>query len=105
MHVSIMIILLPKRKFEVPVQAACISPDVLRGKDISEIANIPITEGNHNLKRGDPIEIQEDKLETPFITINGDVSKVKRIGSAMKTGEILVNGDVGCLLYTSPSPR
>jgi formylmethanofuran dehydrogenase subunit C len=89
------IVLIPKRKFEVPVQAACISPDVFKGKDTSEIANFPVTEGNRNLKLGDLFEIQEDNLETPYITINGDVSKVKRIGQAMKAGEILVNGDCG----------
>jgi formylmethanofuran dehydrogenase subunit C len=90
-----MIILIPKRKFEVPVQAACISPDVFKGKDTAEIANLPVTEGNRNVKLGDLFEIQEDNLETPYITINGDASKVKRIGEAMKTGEILINGDVG----------
>ena len=90
-----MIILIPKRKFEVPVQAACISPDVFKGKDTAEIANLPVTEGNRNLKLGDLFEIQEDNLETPYITINGDVGKVKRIGQGMKTGEILVNGNAG----------
>jgi len=90
-----MIVLIPKRKFEVPVQAANISPDVFKGKTTAEIANLPVTEGNRNLKLGDLFEIQEDKLETPYITINGDVGKVKRIGQAMKTGEILVNGDCG----------
>jgi len=90
-----MIILTPKRKFEVPVQAACITPDVFKGKDITEISNLPLTEGNRNLKLGDLFEIQEDHLETPYITINGDAGKVKRIGQAMKTGEIVVNGDCG----------
>jgi len=90
-----MIILTPKRKFEVPVQAAYISPDVFKAKDIPEISNLPVTEGNRNLKLGNLFEIQEDNLETPYITINGDASKVKRIGQAMKTGEILVNGDCG----------
>jgi formylmethanofuran dehydrogenase subunit C len=90
-----MIILTPKRKFQVPVQAASISPDVFKCKDSAEIAKLPVTEGNRNLKLGDLFEIQEDHLETPFITINGDVNKVKRIGQGMKTGEILVNGDCG----------
>jgi formylmethanofuran dehydrogenase subunit C len=90
-----MIILTPKRKFEVPVQAACISPDVFKGKESTEIANLPVTEGNRNLKLGDLFEIQEDNREAPYITINGDASKVKRIGQAMKTGEIAVNGDCG----------
>ncbi|HUJ84180.1 MAG TPA: formylmethanofuran dehydrogenase subunit C [Candidatus Acidoferrales bacterium] len=90
-----MIILTPKRKFEVPVQAACISPDFFKGKDTTQISNFPVTEGNRNLKLGDLFEIQEDHLETPYITINGDAGKVKRIGQAMKTGEIVVNGDCG----------
>jgi len=90
-----MIVLIPKRKFEVPVQAASISPDVFKGKTTAEIANLPVTEGNRNLKLGDLFEIKEDNLEAPYITINGDVSKVKRIGQGMKTGEILVNGDCG----------
>jgi formylmethanofuran dehydrogenase subunit C len=90
-----MITLVPLRKFEVPVQAACISPDVFKGKDTAEIANLPVTEGNRNLKLADLFEIQEDSLEMPDITVNGDVSKVKRIGQAMKSGEIVVNGDCG----------
>jgi formylmethanofuran dehydrogenase subunit C len=90
-----MITLIPKRKFDVPVQAACISPDVFRDKSTAEIANLPVTEGNRNLLLGDLFEIQEDTAETPYITINGDVSKVKRIGTGMKSGEILVNGDCG----------
>jgi formylmethanofuran dehydrogenase subunit C len=90
-----MITLIPKRKFDVPVQAACISPDVFKGKTTSEIANMPVTEGNRYVKLGDLFEIQKDNLETPSITINGDAGKVKRIGQDMKTGEILVNGDCG----------
>jgi formylmethanofuran dehydrogenase subunit C len=90
-----MITLTPKRKFEVPVQAACISPDVFKGKTIKEIANLPLTEGNRSLTLGDLFEIKEDNAETPAITINGDAGKVKRIGTGMKTGEIVINGDVG----------
>ncbi len=90
-----MITLTPKRKFDVPVQAACINPDVFKGKTVAEITNMPVTEGNRNLKLGDLFEIQQDNLEAPDITINGDAGKVKRIGQAMKTGEIVVNGDCG----------
>jgi formylmethanofuran dehydrogenase subunit C len=90
-----MITLIPKRKFDVPVQAACISPDVFKGKTIEEIANLPVTEGNRALTLGDLFEIQQDNAETPAITINGDAGKVKRIGTGMKTGEIVINGDVG----------
>jgi formylmethanofuran dehydrogenase subunit C len=90
-----MITLTVKRKFEVPIQAANISPDIFKGKDTAEIANLPVTEGNQQLKLCDLFEIQEDNIETPTITINGDASKVKRVGQEMKTGEILINGDIG----------
>ncbi len=90
-----MITLVPRRKFEVPVQAACISPDVFKGKTTAEIANLPVTEGNQPLKLSDLFEIAEDNAETPAITINGDCGKVKRIGSCMTGGEIVVNGDCG----------
>jgi formylmethanofuran dehydrogenase subunit C len=90
-----MITLTPLRKFDVPVEAACISPDVFKGKDTAEIANMPVTEGNRQLKLCSLFEIKEDNAETPAITINGDVSKVKRIGQGMKTGEIVINGDAG----------
>jgi len=90
-----MITLTPLKKFDVPIEAACISPDVFKGKDTAEIANLPVTEGNRPLKLCSLFEITEDNAETPTITINGDVSKVKRIGQGMKTGEIVINGDVG----------
>ena len=53
-----------------------------------------VTEGNRNLKLGDLFEIQEDTSK-PLYHLTGDVSKVKRIGALMKTGEIVINGDVG----------
>ena len=90
-----MITLIPKKQFDVPVQAACISPDVFKGKSIKEIADMPLTEGNRLIKLGELFEIQEDNTPAPDITINGDVGKVKRIGQGMKTGEIVINGDAG----------
>jgi formylmethanofuran dehydrogenase subunit C len=90
-----MIILTPLRKFEVPVQAACISPDKFQGKTAGEIAQSQLTEGNQQLKLGDLFTIEETPEEKPNITINGDVEKVKRIGQGMKTGEIVINGNVG----------
>jgi formylmethanofuran dehydrogenase subunit C len=90
-----MISLTPLKQFEVPVQAACISPDVFKGKTTKEIAALPITEGNRPMTLGDLFKIQEDNQPTPDITLTGDFSKVKRIGQGMKTGEIVVNGNAG----------
>ncbi len=90
-----MIVLTPLKEFQVPVQTACISPDVFQGKTPAEIAQLDVTEGNRHLKLGDLFKIEETPDKTPSITINGDVGKVKRIGQGMKTGEIVINGNVG----------
>lgn len=90
-----MITLTPLKKFQFPVQAECISPDVFQGKDTAEIANLPVYEGNKPKKLGDLFKIEDDGGDTQSITINGDVSEVRRIGQGMKTGEIVINGNAG----------
>lgn len=90
-----MIVLTPLKKFTFPVNAECISPDVFQGKDTAEIANLIVFEGNKQKKLSDLFKIEEDNAVTPSITINGDVSEVRRIGVGMKNGEILINGNVG----------
>jgi formylmethanofuran dehydrogenase subunit C len=92
---SKMITLTPLKKFEVPIDARCINPDVFAGKSVTEIAELPVYEGNRKQKLGDLFKIEKTSAETPDITINGDASKVKRIGMEMKNGEIVVNGDAG----------
>ena len=90
-----MIVLTPLRKFTFPINADCINPDLFQGKDTTEIANLPVFEGNKQKKLSDLFKIEEDNAATPNITINGDVSEVRKIGTGMKTGEILINGNVG----------
>ena len=89
-----MVTLTPLKEFEVPVTATCISPDVFEGKSAAEIAQLPIYEGNREKKLCNLFKI-EDTENTQCITINGDVSKVKRIGMEMQTGEIIINGNSG----------
>jgi len=93
-----MITLAPLKKYEVPVMGACINPEVFEGKSVAEIAELPIYEGNRRKKLGDLFKIEKDSAETPSITINGDVGKVKRIGVNMEKGEIVINGNVGMYL-------
>jgi formylmethanofuran dehydrogenase subunit C len=90
-----MITLTPLKKFKYPVQAECISPDIFQGKTPAEIEALPIHEGNQPMKLGDLFKIEESAAETPSITINGDVSEVRRIGQSMKTGEIVISGNAG----------
>jgi formylmethanofuran dehydrogenase subunit C len=90
-----MITLTPLREFRFPVIAECINPDVFKGKSADEIAALNVWEGNKQKKLADLFKIEETPEETPNITINGNVEKVRRIGSGMKSGEIVINGNVG----------
>ena len=90
-----MILLTPLKKFQFPVIAECINPDVFQDKSQAEIAALDVWEGNRKKKLGDLFKIQEDPAETPNITLNGDNSEVRRIGLSMTSGEIVVTGNAG----------
>lgn len=90
-----MIVLTPFKKFQFPIHAECINPDVFKGKSIAEITSLSVWEGNRKKKLGDLFKIEEVSINTPSITINGDVSKVRRVGQGMETGEIVINGNAG----------
>jgi formylmethanofuran dehydrogenase subunit C len=90
-----MIVLTPLRKFQFPVIAECISPDVFQGKTLDEIAALTLWEGNKQKTLDNLFKIEENTAESPNITINGDVSEVRRIGMGMKNGEIVINGNTG----------
>jgi len=90
-----MIVLTPLKKFQFPIHAECVNPDVFQGKSVAEIASLTVWEGNKKKKLGDLFKIEETSAETPNITINGDASEVRRVGQGMKQGEIVINGDAG----------
>ena len=90
-----MIVLTPLKKFQFPIHAECINPDVFQGKSVKEIASLTIWEGNKKKKLGDLFKIEETPDVTPHITINGDASEVRRVGQGMKNGEIVINGNAG----------
>jgi len=92
------ITLYPKRSFKVPVEAECISPDVFAEKSASEIATLQIWEGNRKRTLSDLFKIKHESnppSEESSIRICGDVSKVRKIGAKMSTGNIIVEGDAG----------
>jgi len=94
-----MINLQPAKAFRFPIIAECINPDVFHGKTPEEIMELKIWEGNKQKKLGGIFKVEEIKTENSSeneaITIKGDVSKVRRIGAGMKSGEITVYGNVG----------
>lgn len=94
-----MIVLTPIREFKVPVFAECISPDVFEGKNLAQIGQLLIYEGNREKKLQELFKVEETEtaegIAEPAITIQGDVSRVKYIGARMTKGEIIINGSVG----------
>jgi formylmethanofuran dehydrogenase subunit C len=93
-----MIILYPKKEFKFPIIAECINPDIFCDKAPKEIEELKIWEGNKQKTLGELFKVEEIKMENPqekeIITINGNISKVRRIGAGMKNGEIIVHSDV-----------
>lgn len=80
------------------LEAESITPDNFKGKSEKEINELRLFHGNEKLTikdfftvKGDP----GDNLNEIEIEINGDLSKVKRIGEGMSGGKIIINGDVG----------
>lgn len=89
------ITLTPITELKYPIIAECITPASFQGKTLAEIAALPIYEGNQQKTLCDVFKIEQDKADTPTIVINGNVSKVRRIGHRMKEGEIVINGNAG----------
>lgn len=95
-----MIKLSPIKEFKYPVIAECINPDIFNGKTGEEIQKLEVWEGNKQKKLADLFKIEENKTENQpeketVITVQGNLSEVRRIGAGMKSGEIAIHGDVG----------
>jgi formylmethanofuran dehydrogenase subunit C len=90
-----MIILTPLKPFRYPIYAENINPDIFQGKSLKEISELPIFEGNKKKELVKLFKIEESPEESTNITINGDASEVRKIGTGMKNGEIVINGNVG----------
>jgi formylmethanofuran dehydrogenase subunit C len=94
-----MITLFPLKEFKFPIMTENFTPDSFHGKTIGEIEKLQLWEGNKQRKLADLFKVEETKpeasQETDTLTIRGDANKVRRIGAGMKSGEILIYGNVG----------
>jgi formylmethanofuran dehydrogenase subunit C len=102
------IILTPKDKIGIMVEAEVIRPDIMYGKRKDEIEVLPVWQGPNRMSLCDffNVEVRESGLpddrgpkenssEETSILIEGDVSRVKRIGQEMKFGKIEIQGSAG----------
>jgi formylmethanofuran dehydrogenase subunit C len=77
----------------VPLEANSITPDYFLGKTVAEIAILTVFAGNEAARLGDFFSIAGDG--TAEIVVEGDLARVKHIGSGMSQGRIILRGDVG----------
>jgi formylmethanofuran dehydrogenase subunit C len=94
-----MVTLYPLKKFKFPIIAECINPDIFQDKTREEIEKLKIWEGNKQKKLRELFRVEEIRAEQQpektATSIYGDVSKVRRIGAYMTSGEIAIHGDAG----------
>lgn len=90
-----MVKLYPCKEFRFPIVAECINPEVFRGKTSKEIEMLKVWEGNKQRKLSELFKIEMADGDAENIVIQGDLSKVRKIGAGMKSGEITIHGNVG----------
>ena len=91
------ITLKPKKEIKISVEAENISPDRFAGKSEKEIQGIEIWVGNQRTTLGDLFSIKVEgsgSAADTKIIIEGDLSRVKRIGEGMTAGFIIIKGNV-----------
>jgi formylmethanofuran dehydrogenase subunit C len=93
------IMLTPKDKIGIMVEAEVIRPDVMYGKRKEEIEALPVWQGPDRMSLCDffDVDVRENgsPSEETSILIEGEVSRVKRIGQEMNFGKIEIHGPAG----------
>ncbi|HEX9181592.1 MAG TPA: formylmethanofuran dehydrogenase subunit C [Burkholderiales bacterium] len=77
----------------VPLEADAISPDRLDGLSASQVAATALQYGNQRATIGDFFRVEG--TANGEIRVVGDASRVKRIGTGMTRGRMLIDGDAG----------
>jgi formylmethanofuran dehydrogenase subunit C len=90
--------LVPKGKIGITVEAEVIRPDAFAKMSKEEIEKLQVWQGPRELPLSEFFEVVVRAGEAPEemkIVIDGDVSRVKRIGQGMKAGKIEILGSAG----------
>lgn len=92
------IILTPVGKIDIMIEAEVITPDTFASKSEDEIKNLLVWQGPNQLPLSEFFDVKGDTASSPqetSIIIDGDVTRVKRIGAGMTAGKIKINGSAG----------
>jgi formylmethanofuran dehydrogenase subunit C len=82
----------------IPIEAENITPDLIAGKQLSEIEMLPVYTGNRQQNLSELFEISGDvanEVGDQMIVVEGETNLVKYIGSSMSSGKIIVEGNAG----------
>lgn len=86
----------PAYSFKLPITADVIKPELFEEKELSEILNIEVYEGNKKKRLGELFKVKESgEAEETTLELVGDFSKVRRIGRRMSRGIIRIKGVAG----------
>jgi formylmethanofuran dehydrogenase subunit C len=84
-----------------PLDVGAISPDNFADKSLEEIKSLDVWEGNHKARLGDFFEVEGEialNVENLTVLLHGNGSKFRKLGRAMSSGKILVDGSAGLYL-------
>ncbi|NJD75655.1 MAG: formylmethanofuran dehydrogenase subunit C [Candidatus Methanoperedens sp.] len=87
----------PKKEMKISVEVENITPDRFAGKSEKEIQAIEAWMGNQKTTLGDLFSVKVEGSGTAAdtkIVMEGDLSRVKRIGEGMTAGLIIIKGNV-----------
>ncbi len=89
----------PLRPFEISVEAENITPDKFAPLTLGQIRSLDVWYGNRKRKVADLFKVEGDdgtaKPEEVLIRLEGDFTKVKRVGEGMSAGTVEVMGGIG----------
>lgn len=78
----------------VPVEAECVSPDIVSVLSISEIEHLPVYHGNRQECLADHFCVSGNSADETIL-IEGDCSRIKCLGASMSRGTMRVIGSAG----------
>jgi len=83
-----------RKKTSVPLEVEGITPDVVRGKSLTEIEKLEVFEGNVKSRLADFFVVSGDAADEVH-EWEGDLSGVHWIGAKMQSGHVVVHGNAG----------
>lgn len=78
----------------IPIEATCLRPDLLQGLPLDAIGRLPVLFGNRSSTVSEHF-IVGGTADDSSLTLEGDCSLVKHVGSNMAAGTLVVHGSVG----------